>query len=166
MRPRESIQAIWATFYEGTPTTLCSNRQVPGSSIPDSSRIRNADKGLPRTIERDFSNPNLAAPLAWLSNDTRIMVLPQVVAELWPFGESQGQTRGGAESLKISSCTAKWFKPLQFAYQMKALGTVRTSTGNATIPSEACALCIAIPSDNRFLAHCRPVAESSRTARV
>ncbi len=62
----------------------------------------------PTTVEGDFHNSALAALLAWLSNDTRMMALPRVVAELWPFRELQRQTRGGAGSLKIPSCSAKW----------------------------------------------------------
>ncbi len=76
------------------------------------------------TAERDFGNPNLAALLVWLSNDSRMMMLRQVVAELCSFKDLNGTTRGGPESPKARSQPAKSRKPPQYAYQMKALGLV------------------------------------------
>ena len=51
-------------------------------------------------------------------------ILP-VVAELWSFAELEAKTRHGAESPKTRSCTAKWSKPLQLGYQIKALVIAR-----------------------------------------
>ena len=49
--------------------------------MPDSSMIRNASKRPPVTTGRDFVNPTLFTPSAWLSNDTWMTMLSQLVDE-------------------------------------------------------------------------------------
>ena len=80
---------------------------VAGSLMPDSSRIRSSSKRPPMTEERGFGNLALATPSAQLFNDTWMMMLRQLVVELWSFGELVGWARDGEQSPRARSCPAK-----------------------------------------------------------
>ncbi len=132
--PRKLGKAIRVTFQDGTFVALCSSGSILGSLVPDSGRIgitrkrppTTAGPGLPRGLAgRGVGDPALAAPPAQLSNDIWMSMLRQLVAELWPLEGLRDVTRVGTESPRARSCLAKWNEPLQYTYQMKALGLFR-----------------------------------------
>ena len=109
--PRKSNEAFRATFQYGTLIALCSSGKVLGSLVPDSSRVRNTHKRPPTTAGRDFGNPTLAALSAYLSNDTCMSMVRQLVVEFWPFERFGGVTHGLAESPRALSflCQKTYF---------------------------------------------------------